>query len=94
MCVSLTVAFNVIFVDNISSLSGTDFTDSESDETETDKAANLIRLTSGLYGKQHQQRFDQKMYKSWNVCCRYMSISIYHTDVPDFLLWSCNPKDY
>ena len=40
--------FDVVLVDNISSLSGTDFTDNESDEGETDKAANLIRLTSGL----------------------------------------------
>ena len=57
--------FDVVLVDNISSLSGTDFTDSESDEGtvlgEKDKAANLIKLTSGLYGKQHQQRFDKKM---------------------------------
>ena len=43
---------DVLLVDNISSLSGTDFTDSESDEGavsgEKDKAANLIKLTSGL----------------------------------------------
>ena len=37
----------------------------------------------------------QKLGCMWMlVFCCFMSISIYHTDAPEFLVWSCHSKDY